>query len=108
MLKRKWYTDLVDTWALGCICFELLSGATPFHCYNLQELVRNINDGRYKLTDGPDGPVYVETCLFLLECLQNVEENRMSIEELAMTPYISSEFADVPLHVLDKIDFKNE
>ena len=63
----------MDTWALGVILYELLVGITPYHCYEMRELVRKINDGRYKLSvDGES--VKVETCLFLLECLQTHEE----------------------------------
>ena len=108
MLKRKWYTDLVDTWALGCICYELMAGVTPFHCSNMQDLVKKINDGRYKVSVGQDRPISIETCIFLLECLQTVEEMRMPIEELATTPFISAEFADFPLHDLDKKAFESK
>lgn len=49
LLKRKCYNDSVDTWALGVILFEILVGVTPFHCSEMSDLVRKINDGRYKL-----------------------------------------------------------
>ena len=67
-------------------------GVTPFHCFSMQELVRKINDGRYKLSLS-DEPVYIETCLFLLDCLQTIEENRSSVEALGSAPLISTEFS---------------
>ena len=71
----------------------------------MQDLVRKINDGRYKLCDGFDEPIYVETCLFLLDCLQLVEQNRLPIESLSTSPFISEEFANFTLHELDKRAF---
>lgn len=68
VLKRKSYNDSVDTWALGVILFEMLVGVTPFHCYDMGNLVRKINDGRYKLAIENEN-VKIETCLFLLDCL---------------------------------------
>ena len=68
VLKRRCYNDAVDTWALGVILYELLMGVTPFHCFDMKELVRKINDGRYKLSVEA-GKVKIETCLFLLDCL---------------------------------------
>ena len=72
MIKRRCYSDRVDTWALGVILYELLVGLTPFHCFEMRELVRKINDGRYKLSVTGER-VKIETCLFLLECLQTIE-----------------------------------
>ena len=69
MLKRHCYNDTVDTWALGVILFELLVGVTPFHCYDMKELVRKINDGRYKMALENGESVKIETCLFLLDSL---------------------------------------
>lgn len=76
VLKRRFYTDSVDTWALGVILFELVQGFTPFHSYDMRDLVRKINDGRYKLSSR-DERVKIETCLFLLECLQTQESSRI-------------------------------
>ena len=77
ILMRQWYNETVDTWALGVILYELLVGLTPFHCYDMKELVRRINDGRYKLTVEEGEHIKTETCLFLLDCLQTIEENRI-------------------------------
>ena len=94
----------MDTWALGCMFFELLVGLTPFHCYNMQELVRRINDGRYKLACQEE-PVMIETCLFLLECLQTNDQLRIKINQLVEAPYISDEYIDKELHPVDNEQF---
>ena len=67
VLKRKCYNDTVDTWALGVMLFELLVGVTPFHCFELRDLVRKINDGRYKLSVqdlGSIGPRHLLSAVF--------------------------------------------
>ena len=81
-------------------------GLTPFHCYDMKELVRKINDGRYKLAVEGDAHIKIETCLFLLDCLQTLEENRILAADLIDHPYISDEMIQFELHDLDKDDFK--
>ena len=48
MLNNTWYDETVDTWALGCILFELINGVTPFQGKSEEELIQMIKDGRYK------------------------------------------------------------
>lgn len=91
----------MDTWACGVILYELLVGVTPFHCFEMRELVRKINDGRYKLAVEGEY-IKLETCLFLLECLQTMEENRIEIGQLIDHPLISAEMENFPLHDLDR------
>ena len=67
-MMRKWYTEKVDSWALGCILFELLTGITPFDESTVKKVLRNIQKGWYEVSLQSE-PVYIETCLFLLECL---------------------------------------
>jgi len=54
----------VDTWALGVMLYEMLVGVTPFHSYEMKDLIAKINDGRYKLSV-PE-PICIEICLFLV------------------------------------------
>ena len=54
----------MDTWALGVMLYEMLVGLTPFHSYEMKDLVAKINDGRYKVSLNED--IKVETCLFLV------------------------------------------
>ena len=105
VLKRKCYNDTVDTWALGVMLFELLVGVTPFHCFELRDLVRKINDGRYKLCVQGEH-IKIETCLFLLDTLQTIENNRVSVGELLNNPFISEEFSRFALHNIDKAEFE--
>jgi len=75
------YTYKVDIWALGIICFELLMGKTPFHSRGMDELLKKINEGKYQAV--PKEPLTVECSLFLTQCLQANEYDRISGEELS-------------------------
>ena len=48
VLNNTWYDETVDTWALGCILFELINGMTQFQGKSEEELIQMIKDGRYK------------------------------------------------------------
>ena len=74
----------------------------------MKELVRKINDGRYKLTIEGGERVKIETCLFLLECLQILEVNRIECRDLVDTPFISDEMDDFEFHDVDKAMFEAE
>ena len=67
LLKKRGYSEKVDTWALGVMLYEMLVGVTPFHSYEMKDLIAKINDGRYKLS--LKEPIYLETCLFLVQCM---------------------------------------
>ena len=70
----------MDTWALGVIIYEMLMGVTPFHSYEMKDLIAKINDGRYNLA--LDEPITVECALFLTQCLQMNENERIPVDEL--------------------------
>jgi len=60
---KKGYNAKVDTWALGVIVYELLVGTTPFHSFEMKDLLNKIKIGKYSLTI--DEPLMIETVLFL-------------------------------------------
>ena len=66
----------MDTWAIGVMLYELLMGKTPFHSYEMKDLLNKINDGKYNLN--LKEPVTVECALFLAETLQFEERERIS------------------------------
>jgi len=67
LLKKKGYSYKVDIWALGIMCYELLMGQTPFHSYEMKDLIAKINEGKY-LVQTRD-PLTIECALFLTKCL---------------------------------------
>ncbi len=78
LLKKRGYSYKVDVWALGIICYELLMGKTPFHSYQMKDLITKINEGKYQVQTKE--PLSVECALFLTQCLQANESDRISIE----------------------------
>lgn len=78
LLRQKGYSYKVDIWALGIATYELLMGRTPFHSVDMKELIARINRGNYKLY--LKEPVSIECALFLTQCLQADENNRISVD----------------------------
>ena len=68
----------MDTWALGCILFELVNGVTPFHCKNEEDLIKKMQEGR------------------------------IGVGQLLDLPLVSQEFQALNLHQLDIESFNNE
>ena len=79
-MKKRGYSAKVDTWALGVMLYEMMIGKTPFHSYEMKDLIAKINDGRYKVT--LDEPLSIECALFLVQCLQMNENDRIPVEEI--------------------------
>jgi len=63
-LKKRGYSAKVDTWALGVMLYEMMMGKTPFHSYEMKDLIAKINDGRYKVSI--EDPLSIECALFLI------------------------------------------
>lgn len=105
LLKKNEYTNKVDTWALGVMLYELLMGVTPFHSFEMKELMAKINDGRYSVV--LNEPLTVECALFLTQCLQSSEKDRIGMEELAQHPFIDFDPTQ-EMRTLDARAFESE
>jgi serine/threonine-protein kinase ULK/ATG1 len=101
LLKKRGYSEKVDTWALGVMLYEMLVGLTPFHSFEMKDLISKINDGRYKVSCCAGEPLHVETCLFLVQCLQMAEKDRIPIEEMGDHPFIAEDLMTSDLNPLD-------
>lgn len=67
LLKKRVYSYKVDVWALGIMCYELLMGQTPFHSFEMKDLIAKINAGKYVVSTKE--PLSIECALFLSQCL---------------------------------------
>ena len=44
------YEYKADIWSLGSVCFELLTGISPFDGNDFEELIKNMKTGKYKIS----------------------------------------------------------
>jgi len=68
LLRKRNYTYKVDVWALGIMCFEMIMGKTPFHSYEMKDLIQKINRGDYMLKLEEEA-IALEAALFLSQTL---------------------------------------
>ena len=81
-------------------------GVTPFHSYEMKDLIAKINDGRYTLN--LNEPITIECSLFLIQCLQSNEADRIPMEELQDHPFISKTLEGNPLTGMSTEEFTQE
>ena len=86
LLKKRVYSYKVDVWAIGIMCYELLMGQTPFHSFEMKDLIAKINAGKYVVSTKE--PLSIECALFLSQCLQANESDRINYKDLLNHPYI--------------------
>ena len=107
LLKKRGYSAKVDTWALGVMVYEMLVGVTPFHSFEMKDLIAKINDGRYKVSLKSE-PIAVQTCLFMVQCMQMNEGDRIPVEELTEHPFIEGQLMSQALTPLDVLAFNED
>ena len=91
------------------MCYELLMGRTPFHSYELKDLIAKINRGDY--TVALNEPISIECALFLTQCLQANESDRISAEELINHQFLNLNYQssdNTRMTKLDKTAFTDE
>lgn len=72
------FTDRLDVWAIGVLTYECLTGGTPFHGRNDNEIIKNI-----KHADIDTSKIKNKTaCEFIALCLQKDPNNRPPVSEL--------------------------
>lgn len=98
LLRKRSYTYKVDVWALGIMCFEMITGKTPFHSFEMKDLIQKINRGDYILKLELE-PIALEAALFLSQTLQANEDDRLNAEQLMDHKFLTKDLE------LDSIEF---
>jgi serine/threonine protein kinase len=82
---RFHYNAVVDSWAVGCLAYELIVGFPPFMAETQQQVVKNINSLEVKYPKKMS-----EECVeFVKAALQRNPEDRATSHELIKHPWIS-------------------
>ena len=89
---------------MGVMLYEMLMGVTPFHSFEMKELIAKINAGKYSVKL-PSEPLSIECALFLTQCLQQNEHDRVNMQEMVEHPFIDVQsHASLTVLDLDEID----
>jgi len=86
MVMHQPYNEKVDLWCLGILTFEFLVGKPPFETDDANSTYRKIMAVEYNV------PSYVSDLAkeFIAQLLQKKPEQRMSLENAKVHPWIST------------------
>lgn len=104
LVNRQPYTEKVDVWSLGVICYQLLCGRTPFEADSIKKIDSNINSKEVTFKTTPRenwDEVSDEAKQFISKCLRRDASKRPSIRELFREPWIANYLARVSERSLD-------
>jgi aurora kinase len=90
---RYHYNMVVDSWAVGCLAYELLVGYPPFSANTQQQVVSNINnlEVQYPKRMSEDAIDFIKSAL------ERIPHDRATTTELIKHPWIMQHMvSDVP------------
>ena len=79
------YTYPVDSWAVGVLCYELLTGETPFYHEDRRETAELISRVRYNIPDS----VSPEARAFIKAMLRKTPGRRLKLREALLHPFLA-------------------
>ena len=74
------YEYKADIWSLGSVCFELLTGNSPFDGNDFEELIKNMKTGKYKISKSLN--LSNEVISFISGMLQYDPKKRFDINDV--------------------------
>jgi len=95
--NRYHYNMVVDSWAVGCLAYELLVGYPPFTANTQQQVVQNINNMQVSFPKR----VSEEAIDFIKGALERVPADRATTMELIKHPWIQQ-------HMVSKFPLKEQ
>jgi serine/threonine protein kinase len=84
--------------------YELLMGKTPFHSYEMRDLIAKINRGDYQVILRQ--PITVECGLFLTQSLQANEPDRLDVDSLISHCFLTKDNSPESLTDLNMTAYK--
>ncbi len=87
----------------------MLMGRTPFHAYEMKDLIAKINRGDYTIVIRE--PITIECALFLTQCLQANENDRLNVDQLLDHGFLQKNGvsgSSMKMNKLDKVQFQKE
>ena len=97
--KSQGYNEKADIWSLGTICYQLLTGVPLFTLYNLDTLIKKVEEGNYSIP--LDIEISNEILSFLGSMLKYDEDLRASAEQLLNHDFLKKKIKD-----FTKIDYQ--
>ena len=88
--RQLGYDQKADIWSLGAICYEMLIGRAAFDAEDMDDLVKKIEAGKYKVPT----TLSKEVVSFLNGMLQYDPNARLTIGQLAEHPFITKNVKD--------------
>ena len=96
--NEKGYESKCDIWSLGVLCYEMLTGKSPFNADNMKELVKNVDKGNYFLPTN----LSEEAISFINGMLQYDPNTRYDIDDLYNHPFLNKPYSEFTKINLDK------
>ena len=84
MVNKKGHDTSVDIWALGVLCFELLTGKLPFRGKNTLELFSNIGALNIKWPGNDFNPLAKN---LIIKILKKDPKERLTLDEILSQPW---------------------
>ena len=94
MVEKKGHGPEVDIWALGVLCFELLTGKLPFNGNNNQEIYKNIKTLNIDWQGDDFNPLAKN---LITKILRYDPKERPSLDEILTQPWFESYPLSYPL-----------
>ena len=103
MIEQKGHGPGVDIWAIGVLCFELITSKLPFIGKNQEELYENIKRVNINWPGGDFNPLAKN---LITKILKYDPKERPSLDEILAQPWFENFPSNIPL--LEKKEFLND
>ena len=103
MVNKFGHDTSVDIWALGVLCFELLTGKLPFNGRNNKELFSNIGALNINWPENDFNPLAKN---LIIKILKKNPKERPSLDEILSQPWFEKYKPMLPVMVPSKISLE--